>query len=53
MSWSQAGQIKALKARIKVLEDKLAKGVPGEGSYKGGAAQEEEDDDDVDPKDEM
>jgi hypothetical protein len=52
-SCPQSGQIKALKTRIKTLEEKVAKGVaaPGEGSYKGGDAEEEEEE--VDPKDEM
>ena len=55
MLCSQTGQIKALKSRIKALEDKLAKGVPGAGSYKTGAQQEakEEEEDEVDDKDEM
>ena len=52
-SRSQSGQIKALKTRIKTLEEKVAKGVaaPGDGSYKTGGADPEEEE--VDPKDEM
>jgi hypothetical protein len=49
----QGGQIKALKTRVKTLEDQLAKvaaGAPGDGSYKSGEAEAEEE---VDPKDEM
>jgi hypothetical protein len=50
---AQGGQIKALKARVKALEDKVAKGVapPGDGSYKGGDSDATEEE--VDPKDEM
>jgi len=52
MESSMSGQIKALKTRIKTLEEKVAKGVaPGDGSYKGGKTEPEEEE--VDPKDEM
>jgi len=53
MESSMGGQIKALKTRVKTLEDQLAKvaaGAPGDGSYKSGEAEAEEE---VDPKDEM
>lgn len=44
---SQAGQIKALKARVKALEEKLAKAAPET------TDEPEEEEEAVDPKDEM